>query len=873
MQLPIVTLPKTTHNSFVELVLIHRILFCRNDSSHSSNQIDILSQLSNEIDKAQCEQILTNLEKYKINKYMSNFYHDSQCGTIELIFRDIILKHYTNEYQNEILMSPKNSINISMNNEFECQLFNQDDLVPQIFQYLDLTSLNNCSLVNLIWLCHSFNINSLYHLRISEWINLQLKHNDKNNNNSGEVKHVYVPLTELQLNHNDNNNNNNNNSDEVKLVYVPVTELQRLINVRRIEYNFEDFEYDYRYYCFDDRFLTYFSCLQNVEQLTWNSYLRVIKRDVSILKILLQNNTVKKLKHLHCYLDCITFSKTDAAHEGITSMKLLPVMRIMNVESIWLRSITIPFICGNQCRELLLDDVQFTNTLYKSMINECDLTGVEKLVIGNLSMTSDFFVDNDNCNYSNSQLILKENCNLNSNSNCNHKYNFELIGQKLVNVKQISVIGMQKDSLKFLQALKPIVDKNDCQISLFFPFFYDDGTETTTCVLKQQEFFDFALKNKWNVTEISLGLHSECQGQSVRILKKILDSDDTAGNLETLKLTVHTTERYGGLFECVSDTMMRRLNADLDCPDSNAINISDIEKMQERKSNVNSDTSINIDHNINTYSCDDQRSIYLPVIPDPRYTLKNYEFRSTSRFIKLQKIVCTCDTKVWEFHSERLISDLNGLSQFLTLNFNKNNIDICNHRDNVIFWQVKATFLWPSDAARVGYLHSYDINYTAKPNEREEAEMEYYKKIDMCLKELFSNINTFFVISQIPIDFILEIHHTELNSKDHPRCKQLKHGYEKYFLKAFASQLATDGCKAFKQNNNYNNTDNEYQMPFGNKYCVPMSQPQIESQYSTEKVHFDDCNSIKFVVKTAMEKNCSESGFRFHSLSEPFKYW
>ena len=210
----------------------------------------------------------------------------------------------------------------------------------------------------------------------------------------------------------------------------------------------------------------------------------------------------------------------------------------------------------------------------------------------------------------------------------------------------------------------------------------------------------------------------------------------------------------------------------------------------------------------------------------------NHKFQSKSKFIELQKIVVcnVCDGQ------DCLISELNGLSQFLTLDFNcnKNNynmdnrhFDSCNYKRNEIFWQVNTNF-------------SCQVQHVVA---EADGEIEYYKKVNLCLKRLFSNIKNLFIISQIPIDFTLEIdsglcifglHHDT-------KCKQLKQLYEQYFAKSFASQF--DG-------------HNECKIPFDNKYCVAMSRHRIESQYLTRKrksSYFGKCCSIKFVVKTAME--------------------
>lgn len=229
--------------------------------------------------------------------------------------------------------------NITINNEFECQLFNQADLAAQIFQYLDLHNLNNCSLVNLNWLYHSFKNNSLYHLRLGKWLVSQLQ---------------YMMIFQ----HND----------------LPLTVWQRLINVKKIDYISKDLSYGWGDYRFDNRFLAYFALLQNVEQLRFDFNVQddwITEGDISILKIFSDDSHGKKIKHLQCCLHCNTDRPINIDwirhHDNIILMKSLPVMRMRNVKSIWLKSIAIPFICSDKCKELSLTDVKFTNILYQKV--------------------------------------------------------------------------------------------------------------------------------------------------------------------------------------------------------------------------------------------------------------------------------------------------------------------------------------------------------------------------------------------------------------------------------------------------------------------------------------------------------------------------
>ena len=173
--LPVVSLIKPTHNTFVELILIKRIIFI-DHQQHKTQSIsfDILVEyhMDNVIDKKEYQQyswLLKLLFKYSLKEYFDLFYIDSHCIMIDLIFKHIVLTHYKNQYSKHttLTISPTAAVDHDSShnhniNYCQCLVFNQHDLIPYAFQYLDLLSLNQCSKVNFLWLFHSYNINSLY---------------------------------------------------------------------------------------------------------------------------------------------------------------------------------------------------------------------------------------------------------------------------------------------------------------------------------------------------------------------------------------------------------------------------------------------------------------------------------------------------------------------------------------------------------------------------------------------------------------------------------------------------------------------------------------------------------------------------------------
>ena len=166
--------------SFIRLFMIRRILGVHID--HSAN-------LNHEIEKLVL--LLQNMENYKIAKlilsrlindgikeYMANTYDDqTQSFVIEAIFNEIIMTKFTKEYQHLTKYVGHDSCQTThsnMNDFFQTTLWNTDDLMCLIFQFLDFghrfdDDLFHCSLVNSHWLYHVWNLNSIYKVDLERY--------------------------------------------------------------------------------------------------------------------------------------------------------------------------------------------------------------------------------------------------------------------------------------------------------------------------------------------------------------------------------------------------------------------------------------------------------------------------------------------------------------------------------------------------------------------------------------------------------------------------------------------------------------------------------------------------------------------------------
>ena len=139
-------------DDFLVLLLLNRLF--KNETALSKQMISSLS-----CDDDETSQIILNLKQHGIKQYMNNYYKNNQHDSIQTIYNVLISQFDTewSQLQQNLKSNPDKNIK-----PFEYQLFNQRDIVPCIFQFIDLKSLVNASLVNITWLLNAFNINSIY---------------------------------------------------------------------------------------------------------------------------------------------------------------------------------------------------------------------------------------------------------------------------------------------------------------------------------------------------------------------------------------------------------------------------------------------------------------------------------------------------------------------------------------------------------------------------------------------------------------------------------------------------------------------------------------------------------------------------------------
>ena len=116
--------------------------------------------------------ILLQLKHNGIKNYMKQQYNEKRDSVaIEMIFNKIILNKFEKEYNT--LVTFKNSDRNDESCYYQTLVFNSNDLMSNIFQYIQFRHMTHCCVVCSHWFYHSWNKNSIYKVDLG-WI---MKHN------------------------------------------------------------------------------------------------------------------------------------------------------------------------------------------------------------------------------------------------------------------------------------------------------------------------------------------------------------------------------------------------------------------------------------------------------------------------------------------------------------------------------------------------------------------------------------------------------------------------------------------------------------------------------------------------------------------------
>ena len=393
--------------SFIRLFVMARVL------KHCNVSIDQIKQVvtvTHDLKQQEIAQdILTRLIEDGIKKYMQKWFNEKeQRQVIEIIFNRIILKQFEKEYQSIVNYRDKaNDINSSKSQYYQTLVFNTDDLMYLIFQFVRLSEdftddLINCSLVNSGWLYQSWHPNSIYHVCLDTLI-------------EKTIRMTKCPKSEQ--------------STKVKDVdRILASKWQRVVNVKSVLvalYGGNKIEELELQYLFEK-----ISMLRSIVKID----LYIFDSQLSLLKPLVYCNKENIETYSFVNLNMIPLNKAKP-------------LELINAKDIIIRDMYYYIMWSKRCKTLTLNLDDIDENWIKYVIDNCDCCGVETILIEDIS-----FSESLNPDTKSTQML------------------FNKFSQKFTNLQSLKVIQipLRKNMclVLLLRYLSGIIKKNKTMVAL-----------------------------------------------------------------------------------------------------------------------------------------------------------------------------------------------------------------------------------------------------------------------------------------------------------------------------------------------------------------------------------------------------------------------
>lgn len=431
-----------THSAFIHVFIINRLM----NTSPNDIKIDKSAFASHE-QFNQAKELVQCLSETGIQHFMQTKYvcNEDDTKKISLLFNQLITK-YPKQY-NEIISFSKNCIDSSNNKNnksmyYESQFFNQTDLTSKTFQFLDYSDINQCCLVNSVWLYHGYNINCIYFLDCCVWMNCI---NDNNDIHSSARKRF----------------------------------LQRLVNIRKFDYA------SYTHGELSQSLIDEFKKLHNIEEIRIEME-KYGDKEKQLIDIISKQS--KQLKDFSCGL------KRKSRKTESNCKYNLATFHLENCEIIELRGLVFPILFTNKCTHLYLS---FCNNISKqwceNVINNCDLTNIQRIWLDDVSISLENDDDHNRDNDDDSN-------NINTRT-IERKRIINRLASKCISLTRLDISEPNEDILQLWTALMPIIAKNGTFVGLS-PLHVESGKNLDESVYKK--IIEFTKENKLTINALLL---------------------------------------------------------------------------------------------------------------------------------------------------------------------------------------------------------------------------------------------------------------------------------------------------------------------------------------------------------------------------------
>ena len=465
--------------TFAQVFMINRVV--KLIAKHTD--IDIPSLPSQE-QHTRAKEIVKCLLDDGILHYMKTKYKHNDINVITSLFNSIIGK-YSKQYK-LIISYEKNCINTGHNDNaghynsryYERKIFDQTDLIPKTFQFLQLIDINQCCLVNSSWLYHGYNINSIYYINFATCMKIITQSDSTTNINNLEQKKRF---------------------------------LQRCINIRKFKYS------SWANGELSQSFIDQFKQFYNIEHIEI-AIKKYGEKERQIIDIISKHS--KKLKTFDCGFE----SKSDMMKWNSNHKQLdmapdknddnynLPTFYLNNCEKIDLKGLLFPIIFTNKCNVLILNYCNKTSKQWcRNVINNCDFDNIKCIWLNNVSFDK-------NINNNDTKILINQ-----ITSKCN-------------NLERFIVSDPTEDILLMWKGLIPTIKKNNVGVEIMpFAFASFQNLDADTCDKLYQLLDDDNYKNECGIK----GLVLVMERKSCIFYKKLLAMKNIESRLESLIVTLH----------------------------------------------------------------------------------------------------------------------------------------------------------------------------------------------------------------------------------------------------------------------------------------------------------------------------------------------
>ena len=805
---------------FAQVFVINRLLDCKGITLN-----DFFNQIPKE-EKKQYTDVLLPLAKYGVNKYMRNHLGPqiTDIKTLYLHAKTIssVLATFINQYPNECELVTKlksQSIANEDQNYYQRKLFNQNDVVPYLFQYITLTDLNNCSIVNSIWLINAYSLHSICFVDLEDII---LNENIINYNMC-YIWQRFINVKYVDFYRGEEDNAIGKESFEIlekHMIFFPLI-AKNIESFSIYVWNvstqfFLQFWMEKAILCYD-KFCDIFNKVMDIiaqEQLQESDGNENNNQD---------NNSnmmnINKMKQFRIEADKITDDKSKCYEKYNRKFYFhYPRLNLSNCCEATFNRILYPIQLSKKCQYLTIDRIYETinSRWFKDIINHSDLSGIKSLTMNVRSIADDIeYIEADE----------------NNRDELKHKM-IEQFARKFINLKYIDIRICYDDILIFLQRLTDIniFVKNEIIMSVDLDVTSIHSNSNENRLLQFIKWIDRNKINNIRHLTVTAGdsahvdgnnhnnatnINSSKYNYNYKEWKPLLNCKEIQRSIECLAVYLENWHEFEYLFGNIDYDYVKH------------------DKKQKQKQQGN-----NVINKNSNYNNDNIK----------RTHWFNIEFKS------LRYIHFSCESNKLEINVSTFF---NTVYNFLKYNFSS--INLCYKSLFIRQWLSVTSITKKASEIENGLKLLYDIIYH-----------------QFILTQIPIDIQIEFIIKSIGID---NQEFVGLNKYHRRLCRMYCNRFQSFLSNSFnipQSILADmdDNSQFYEIDSSDSDTNDEnetkmqhianvntfyqnYKMAKTNKYCKALLKPQIAFKFVNENDNENDGEklSIHFIVKTANEQD------------------